>query len=154
VARDKLCRVQNLLCRQIPSGDPAVIFERGLDHVLREAEKAKLAATVAPRPPRAAREGSRVVPAYVRRAVWKRDDARCAFRGTQGRCTERRYLEWHHVQPFGHQGPATVDNISLRCRAHNQYEAGVYFAPIKAGMAAAHATRPGTSSNVTRPGTG
>ena len=33
----------------------------------------------------------------------------------------------HHVQPFGHQGPATVDNISLRCRAHNVYESEQVF---------------------------
>ena len=32
-----------------------------------------------------------------------------------------------HVQPFGHQGPATVDNISLRCRAHNVYESELVF---------------------------
>ena len=36
-------------------------------------------------------------------------------------------LEWHHVQPFGHQGPATVENISLRCRAHNVYESELVF---------------------------
>jgi hypothetical protein len=52
---------------------------------------------------------------------------RCAFAGRSGRCTERRFLEWHHVQPHGHQGPATVDNISLRCRAHNVYESELLF---------------------------
>ena len=66
-------------------------------------------------------------PAYVRRAVWKRDGGQCAFNGRSGRCPERRFLEWHHVQPHGHQGPATVDNISLRCRAHNVYESELVF---------------------------
>ena len=47
--------------------------------------------------------------------------------GEGGRCRERRYLEWHHRQPFGYQGPATVDNISLRCRAHNVYESELVF---------------------------
>jgi hypothetical protein len=37
------------------------------------------------------------------------------------------FLEWHHVQPVGHHGPATVDNISLRCRAHNVYESELVF---------------------------
>ena len=124
---DKLRRVQDLLCREIPNGDPAAIFDRALDLLVHEVEKKKLAATTKPRAPRATKDGSRDVPAHVRRAVWKRDEGRCAFVGRSGRCTERRFLEWHHVQPFGHQGPATVDNISLRCRAHNVYESELVF---------------------------
>jgi hypothetical protein len=119
---DKLRRMQDLLCREIPDGDPAKIFDRALDLLARDVEKKKLAATTKPRPPRGAKEGSRDIPALVRRAVWKRDGGQCAFAGGSGRCKNRRFLEWHHVQPFGHQGPATVDNISLRCRAHNVYE--------------------------------
>ena len=124
---DKLRRVQDLLCREVPDGDPAAIFERALDLLVQDVEKKKLAATTKPRPPRRSESGSRNVPAHVRRAVWKRDEGRCAFAGKSGRCTERRYLEWHHVQPFGHQGPATVENISLRCRAHNVYESELVF---------------------------
>ncbi len=124
---DKLRHVQDLLCREIPNGDPAAIFDRALDLLVHEVEKKKLAATTKPRPPRETKSGSRDVPAHVRRAVWKRDGGRCAFAGNSGRCTERRYLEWHHVQPFGHQGPATVENISLRCRAHNVYESELVF---------------------------
>ena len=119
--------MQDLLCREIPDGDPAKIFERALDLLERDVEKRKLAATTTPRPPRGAKEGSRDIPAHVRRAVWKRDGGQCAFAGGSGRCTVRRFLEWHHVQPFGHQGPATVDNISLRCRAHNVYESEIVF---------------------------
>jgi hypothetical protein len=71
--------------------------------------------------------GSRDIPAHVRRAVWRRDDGRCAFEGRSGRCSERTFLEWHHVRPHGHHGPATVENISLRCRAHNVYESELVF---------------------------
>jgi hypothetical protein len=39
------------------------------------------------------------------------------------RCTERTFLELHHIQPYALKGPATIGNISLRCRRHNQYEA-------------------------------
>jgi hypothetical protein len=124
---DKLRHVQDLLCREIPDGDPAVIFDRALDLLVREVEKKKLAATKQPRAPRGSKPGSRDVPAHVRRAVWKRDGGQCAFSGNSGRCKERRYLEWHHLQPHGHQGPATVDNISLRCRAHNVYESELVF---------------------------
>jgi hypothetical protein len=124
---DKLRRAQNLLCREIPSGDLAAIFERALDLLLQDVEKKKLATVAKPRPPRGSREGSRDIPPHIVRAVWKRDAGQCAFVGRSGRCTERRYLEWHHVQPYGHQGPATVDNISLRCRAHNVYESELVF---------------------------
>ena len=124
---DILRRAQDLLCREIPDGDPAKIFARALDLLVHDVEKKKLAATTKPRPSRGTKAGSRDVPAHVRRAVWKRDDGRCAFVGRSGRCTARRFLEWHHLQPFGHQGPATVDNISLRCRAHNVYESELVF---------------------------
>jgi HNH endonuclease len=63
----------------------------------------------------------------VRRAVWTRDAGRCAFIGTQGRCAETGCLEFHHVKPYADGGPATVDNIELRCRAHNAYEAELFF---------------------------
>jgi 5-methylcytosine-specific restriction endonuclease McrA len=124
---DKLRRVQDLLCREIPDGDPAAIFDRALDLLAREVEKKKLAATTKPRAPRETKPGSRDIPAHVRRAVWKRDGGQCAFEGRSGRCDMRRYLEWHHIRPFGHQGPATVDNVSLRCRAHNVYESEQVF---------------------------
>jgi hypothetical protein len=36
-------------------------------------------------------------------------------------------LEYHHRQPYAAGGAATVDNIELRCRQHNQFEAAMYF---------------------------
>jgi len=32
-----------------------------------------------------------------------------------------------NVQPFAAGGQATKDNIELRCRSHNQYEANLLF---------------------------
>jgi hypothetical protein len=62
----------------------------------------------------------RYIPAAVRRAVWDRDEARCAYADDRGcRCTETRRLEVHHRRPYALGGPATVDNLELRCRAHN-----------------------------------
>ena len=89
-----------------------------------------MAATSRPRRPRMTKDGSRHIPAHVRRAVWERDGQRCAFAGSCGRCQETRFLELHHVQPYGHQGPATVENISVRCRAHNVYESELVFGPF------------------------
>jgi 5-methylcytosine-specific restriction endonuclease McrA len=70
---------------------------------------------------------TRPIRAAVRRAVWKRDEGRCAFKGALMRCTETRNLEYHHVIPFAVGGETSVENIELRCRAHNTYEAREFF---------------------------
>jgi hypothetical protein len=134
-AHGELRRVQALLRREIPDGD-RLIFERALHLLLEKVEKEKLGAAgrrarrvIRPETDKTSAR-SRHVPAAVRGAVWKRDAAQCAFLAPSGaRCTERNYLELHHVQPFARQGPATVANISLRCRRHNQYEAELVFGP-------------------------
>lgn len=75
-------------------------------------------------------EPSRHIPAAVRRVVWERDGGQCAFVSADGRrCPARGYLEFHHVRPYALGGPATVENIQLRCRAHNGYEADQIFGP-------------------------
>jgi hypothetical protein len=52
----------------------------------------------------------------------------CAFVSPTGRrCRERTFLEFHHIQPYAMEGPATVANISLRCWRHNQHEADLVF---------------------------
>jgi hypothetical protein len=131
-AHDKLRRVQALLRREIPTGDPGLIFEQALDLLLAKVEKAKLGATTTARPVKAIRrvtdKTSRHIPADVKRAVWLRDRGHCAFVALTGvRCTEHTFLELHHILPFALNGPATVANIALRCRRHNQYEAELAF---------------------------
>lgn len=64
----------------------------------------------------------RRISAGVRRGVWVRDQGRCAFVAASGRrCPERGRLEFHHRRPFRVGGAATLDNIELRCRAHNAH---------------------------------
>jgi 5-methylcytosine-specific restriction endonuclease McrA len=77
------------------------------------------------RPRRLARtaSNSRHVPANVKRVVWTRDGGRCAFVGAHGRCPKTGFLELHHVVPFAAGGPTGAENLELRCRAHNAYEA-------------------------------
>jgi hypothetical protein len=124
--------LQNLLAREIPGGDPAAIVKRALLAYVRDVRKQKRSATDHPRPPMGPREGSRGIPADVARAVWMRDGERCAFVSKDGRrCSETRYLELHHIHPYGHQGPATVRNIAVRCRAHNAYESELVFGPYQ-----------------------
>ena len=127
---DKLRRVQDLMRHQVPDGDPAVVFDRALTILLQDLERKKLAAASRPRPAGVSTPGSRHVPAAVRREVWKRDGGQCAFVGDARRCTERGFLEYHHVVPFAEGGPTTTENLQLRCRAHNAYEAEEHFGPL------------------------
>jgi 5-methylcytosine-specific restriction endonuclease McrA len=73
---------------------------------------------------------SRHIPAAVKRAVWKRDEAKCAFVGANGRrCGSKHQVEYHHQDPYARGGAATVANIFLLCRVHNQHQARIDFGP-------------------------
>lgn len=122
-ARDTLRQVQALMSHELPDGNEAVIFEQALTLLLQTLQKKRTAATEHPRPSNMPVPGSRHIPASVKRAVYKRDGGRCAFVGRQGRCPERHLLEYHHRVPYALGGQATADNIELRCRPHNVYEA-------------------------------
>jgi hypothetical protein len=142
--RDKLRRAQELLRHSIPSGDPAEIVDRALTLLLEAVAREKLAATPKPRPSRVGAADSRHVSASVTRAVWARDGERCTFVGRENRrCTERSFLELHHRKPYGAGGAPTVENLAVRCRSHNQYEADLFYSPSRD----ADATRPGASSH-------
>jgi hypothetical protein len=127
-AHDDLRWLQDAMRREVPNGDAAVLVARALRELRKLVEKKAFAATTAPRESRGTRPGSRDIAAAVQRTVWHRDEGRCAFVARNGtRCGERSYLEYHHVDPHVGGGPATVDNISLRCRDHNAYEAEILF---------------------------
>jgi hypothetical protein len=127
---EKLRRVQDVLRREIPDGDPGAIFDRALTLLLEDVARKKMAITRRPRAGVRLKPGSRNVPAAVQRAVWIRDEGRCAYIAPNGRrCTERVFLEFHHCDPYAIGGEATVENISLRCHAHNEYEAELLFGP-------------------------
>ena len=124
---DKLRRAQDLLRHVVPNGDLAEIVDRAVTLLLADLERVKLAAVERPRAARPRVGASRHIPSTVRRAVWKRDGGRCAFVGAKRRCAERGFLEFHHVEPHAIGGPASVENLELRCRAHNLHEAERYF---------------------------
>jgi hypothetical protein len=51
------------------------------------------------------------------------------------RCNETGFLEYHHVVPFVDGGETSASNIELRCRAHNQYEAELWFGVTEQSLA-------------------
>ena len=123
-----LRRAQDLLRHAVPSGDPTAILEKALALLVDQLERQKVAKVARPRTvTRKTSLSSRHIPAAVRREVWARDQHRCAFVGPHGRCRETGRLEFHHLIPFAHGGPATVENIALRCRAHNSGESEQLF---------------------------
>jgi hypothetical protein len=125
--RQRLREVQDLMRHSNPSGDLEKIFERAIESLLEDLQRQRFAASSRARTGMPADPHGRYIPATVRRAVWRRDEGRCAFVGARGRCPEAGFLEFHHIEPFAVGGAATVENIALRCRAHNAYESTLFF---------------------------
>ncbi len=134
--RDKLTELQELLSHQIPDEDPAKIVDRAFDALLDKARRQRAAHAEKPRRntkrgkgesrdiPSQAKRVSRAVPAQVKREVFKRDGGQCAFVDERNRrCSAKRFIEYHHRRPYARGGGHEHDNVELRCRAHNQYEA-------------------------------
>lgn len=147
---DELQEARELLRHQIPDGDPARVLQQALTLLVKTLRARKHGAVVRPRGQPPATSGpaltnpgpapthpasahvssntSRRIPSDVRRAVWNRDGARCTFLAPSGyRCSTRGMLEFHHAEPFAVGGASSVENITLRCRAHNAHEARVGF---------------------------
>ena len=126
--RDGLETARDLLRHAIPDGDLGEIVERAVLLLVDDLRRRKGGAIDRPRAGRGTRPGSRTISAAVERAVWTRDASRCAFVAASGRrCDATALLELHHVDPYGVGGQPTMPNIELRCRAHNQYEAELFY---------------------------
>ena len=125
----KLRTAQDLLRHTIPDGDMAAVLDRALTLLISDLERRRCATVGKRRTKDVSNPDGRTrhIPAAVRREVWKRDQGRCAFTSDSRRCTETSFLEFHHVAPYSAGGLAVVENIQLRCRAHNQYEAELFF---------------------------
>ncbi|HET9327548.1 MAG TPA: HNH endonuclease signature motif containing protein [Candidatus Eisenbacteria bacterium] len=127
VTFDKLRRAEELLAHTVPAGDMSKVLGRVLDLAIGQLEKRKFGATDNPRDARPSTD-IRHIPAHVKRAVYERDGGQCTFAGESGhRCAEKRGLEFDHIEPVARGGRTTVENLRLRCRPHNQYEAGRVF---------------------------
>ena len=122
---EKLRHAQELLGHQIPSGDLAQVLDRVLDLAIAQLEKQKFATTARPRRRDGrASQNPRHIPAHVRRAVWERDGGQCTYVSDTGhRCQARKPLEFDHVLEVARGGEASIENLQLRCRAHNQHTA-------------------------------
>jgi hypothetical protein len=124
---DKLGRLQTLMRSSGSDSDLASIIEAAVTEKLEKLESKRYGKTNRPKKNLEETDSSptsRYMPAPVKRAVYKRDNGQCAFLDDSGRrCSETRRLEFHHVQPYGRGGDHRPENIELRCKIHNLYEA-------------------------------
>ena len=145
--REKLDLARDLMSHSNRSGDLAVIVERALDVLIDDLKKRRFGQTSSPRkssivrtvrkttrsgrssddmgrPNQKARPGGKArahIPNEVRRQVAARDGLRCTYCSEDGqRCTERAFLQFDHEHAWARGGPETLDNLRLRCAAHNQ----------------------------------
>jgi hypothetical protein len=118
---EDLRKAQALLGHAVPNGDPAVAYARAMKHYVAHLEKERLGVKPGAAVPAA---GARRIPKALRRFIWERDGARCAFVSADGhRCEETFRLEVDHITPVALGGKSTPENLRLLCSAHNQHEA-------------------------------
>lgn len=86
-------------------------------------EAKRVAVQQVPTPPTSELKNTRYIQAEVKRQVWKRDQGQCSFKCQGRRCEAKHFLEFDHIKPFALGGEATVENLRLRCRTHNQWAA-------------------------------
>ena len=127
----KLRRAQDLIRHTIPNGDPAVVIDRALTLLVGELERTKVAKIA--RSGRTSRSRRRPSPRCTasaapysgihppRRVGTRRGTLRVRRRARP--MHRNRRLEFHHRIPFADGGPTSIENLSLRCRAHNAHEA-------------------------------
>jgi hypothetical protein len=127
-ARDHYEYARDLLSHELPRADLATVTELALVALVEKLEKRKFCVTRRTRSGGRSSVDPRYIPAPVRRAVHARDGGRCTFTSEAGkRCPATRFLEFDHVNEVARGGAATVDQLRIRCRAHNHYTAEITF---------------------------
>ena len=122
-ALELLEQLRDLLAHQVPSGDPVEVLKVCMREKLTKIQKRRCGAAAKPGAHHVAAT-ARTIPSAVRREVWERDGGRCTFESDRGhRCESRRFVEFDHIVPIARGGKSVAENLRLRCRAHNQYEA-------------------------------
>ncbi len=132
---EKLSAAQDALSHSHPGASEETIIEVGLDLILQRHAKrrglgAKPRRPLPPSPPAGERTGergpsrSRLVPAHVWRAVWKRDRGCCAWPlANGGVCASTDQIELDHVNGWALGAGTTVEETRLLCRWHQDVSA-------------------------------
>lgn len=136
-------RARQILRHKYPEGRLEDVVKEALEALLDRRDpqrrlmlKTAAAVDAAAAEPRVLRgwKAGRYIPAWVKRAVWERDEGRCAWRFADGTpCGSKDWIEYDHVRPFAKGGRSdTPRNVRLLCRAHNALAAAAQGLSVKA----------------------
>jgi len=131
--RERLGKARDLASHRNPKGDLYRVLFDALGAYIEKLEKDRgLATPKHPRPskpPPAPTPGERApISDETRRIVWARDGGRCQRRGPDGEiCGSTFQLELHHRDPAKVTGSSQPEDLELRCKPDNRYEANVVF---------------------------
>jgi hypothetical protein len=129
----KIELARDMMSHANPTGDLAVVVERGLDLLIAQLGQRRFGqtkrpraapASVQPQQGKASRASTARKRAHIshatRRQIVNVDELRCCYVGKDGhRCSQRAFLQFHHMQAWARGGPDTPDNLCLLCAAHN-----------------------------------
>ena len=122
---EKLERCKTLLSRKSPEGvDYDTLFDELTEMFLDKRDPERRIDRRKPRAKRTATNcgNTRHISVKVKNLVWKRDNGRCTFVGSNGkRCSSEFNLQFdHYPVPYARGGPSTVENLRLLCAKHNR----------------------------------
>lgn len=128
---DQILRAQALMRHRNPSGDLTAIVAAALDLLVEKLEKERLGVgarsvveSADTSTDTALTQPRKAIPRATRQAVFARDGMQCSFVGENGeRCPSTSWLELDHVVARALGGDNSVDNLCVRCRAHNSLRA-------------------------------
>lgn len=143
---EKLKRLQGLCAHKLKdAGSYAELLEMLADLGLEQLDPARDRRASAPKlrgTPKLANEGTRHIPAALRRQVWREAHGRCTHQREGVRCPSRFALQVDHIQPYALGGSSTdARNLRLLCRQHNLRRALKPLARDCARPAALHPAR-------------
>lgn len=122
-----MCGIDDLLSRR----DPLQKAERAQKRAIKKEKSKKTKLTSKSISPgkqgeqkKIKRKDPRFIAAVVKHATWIRDKGKCTYKNAGGEsCGQTKMLEFEHLIPVCRGGTGSIENITLRCRFHNQHEA-------------------------------
>lgn len=122
---EKINELKTLLSNRNSTMSIKDIFEFAVDESLKRYRmKAPKVGSETSLPPAPAVK-SRYIPIEIKRRVWARDGGCCTYIHPQSgnKCLSRHRVEFDHIKAFAQGGETIVENLRLRCAAHNRLAA-------------------------------
>ncbi len=137
----KIHRLKSLMSHQNPESRLDLLFGKVVDIALekldperREARRGKrfIPAKAKPEevpPTSAAKNRGRHIPKAIRDRIWLRDQGKCLYRDikTGKICGSTHGIQLDHRHPFSLGGNHSLENLRLRCKNHNLFQAKELF---------------------------